>query len=325
MTDNEQVTIKVPYDEPDKPKLDLSNLQRSLAQNPTPPQKYLPLGTIDLGATTGADSKKLFNLFANIDSMNDQQLYNTVATTYDAVLSYGRPGAPKEEEGVVWRLFNNVRYVMALSNVLSNTQLVGDQLTCCNKIIYAYMTSTLDKNPMVKQAIDTLASVVNKDTIRNLSDLVLPEGSTTAAYIGVCALSSPSPIIGVKRLNLYMINSEDDHHFNERTIGRIYEELYCSSLTNLVEGVMFDAYSKEDLNNMSEASRNIYYIQNLALLNILNQAPNQILMQVLRAYSIDFFNFGKGKKRFSFIVDPVDYSRIDFAIKSLAAQNVYVP
>ena len=106
--------LQLPYKEPEKPKLDFSDLYKSLAQAPVQKPQYIPQGSINLPATTGADSGRLFNLFSGIDNMSDQDLYNLVVSTYDAVLSYGRQGAPKEEVGVIWNLFNNVKYVMCL-------------------------------------------------------------------------------------------------------------------------------------------------------------------------------------------------------------------
>jgi hypothetical protein len=167
--------------------------------------------------------------------------------------------------------------------------------------------------------------VVNKDAVVALSGIELPNGSVTAAHFGMCAYSSQSPIIGVKRLNLFMINSEDNVSYNEATIVHIYENLYYSSLTTLLEGIMFDEYTKDDLKNLSSASRDIYYLQNLALLDILEQAPPNVIMQVLNSYALDFYNFGGGRKRFSFVVDPVDYRNINNAIQALAARTVYVP
>ena len=317
--------LQLPYKEPEKPKLDFSDLYKSLAQAPVQKPQYIPQGSINLPATTGADSGRLFNLFSGIDNMSDQDLYNLVVSTYDAVLSYGRQGAPKEEVGVIWNLFNNVKYVMCLSNVLNNTQITYDQRVCCNKIIYDYMISSKKKNPLVQQALDALASTVNKDVVTALSSVNLPQGSVTAAHLAVCAYSSQSPMIGVKRMNLYMINSEDDTSFNEDTILHIYENMYCSSLTILLEGIMFDEYSKDDLKNLSENARNIYYIQNLAIIDILEQAPTAVIMQVLNSYALDFYNFGGGRKRFSFVVDPIDYARINSAIELLKKQGVYVP
>ena len=88
---------------------------------------------------------------------------------------------------------------------------------------------------------------------------------------------------------------------------------------------MFDEYSKDDLTNLSENARNIYYIQNLAIIDILEQAPTAVIMQVLNSYALDFYNFGGGRKRFSFVVNPVDYARINSAIELLKKQGVYVP
>ena len=317
--------LHIPYEEPEKAKVDLSELNKAIAANPAPTQQYVPQGYVNIPAVTGADSGALFNLFSGIDKMDDRALYDLVAKTYDAVLSYGRPNAPKEEIGVIWNLFNNVKYVMTLSLVLSQNTISYDQKLCCNKIIYDYMvTSNKNKNPLVQQALDQLSSVVNADVITALSGITLPEGSKTAAQIGVCIHSSQSYIIGVKRLNCFMINSENKM-YTEELVFDMYEKLYYNCLTHLVEGVMFDQYDNETLANLSDTAKDIYYIQNLAILDILDQAPQSVIQQVLSSYALDFYNFGGGKKRFSLVVDPVDYSNIDAAITALNARAVYVP
>lgn len=124
--------IQLPYEEPEKPKLDFSNLHKALAQNPAPKQEYLPQGTINLPATTGADTGRLFGLFSNIDNLSDQDLFNLVSVTYEAVLACARPGSSREDIGTIWNLFNNVKYVMALSNVLGTVQMTYEQKICCN-------------------------------------------------------------------------------------------------------------------------------------------------------------------------------------------------
>ena len=68
--------------------------------------------------------------------------------------------------------------------------------------------------------------------------ITLPEGSKTAAQIGVCIHSSQSYIIGVKRLNCFMINSENKMYTEELVVA-IYEQLYYNSLTNLGFSILF--------------------------------------------------------------------------------------
>lgn len=315
--------IQVPYTPKEKHKLSLNQQYQEAIKNYPIPQPQI-IQNPNLIASFGVDPNEFMNQFKNMDNMTDQELYNLVASSYNIVLSYAKQNSDYMAISVVWTLFNNPRYISTLVNVFGNVQLDVDQIICCNRIIYDYTTlQNNNSNAIVKISINSLAQIVNKPIIDNLSSINILSRDELA-MVAVCANSSQIQLINVKRLNLYFINSNDENKYNVFTIVSIYQELFYNCVTQLTEGIMFDAWSKEELNNLSEAQQNIYYTINEALLCLLEQAPSQVIYQVLKSYCTDYYNNGNGMYRFSMVLSG-DYPRINEIISLLEKENIYLP
>ena len=303
--------------------IDFDDLYKAVKANPTPPKEVVQMP--DFEQTFGTNISALAENFVNIDKMNDGQLSNLISSTYAVVLNYCTSTGNIETQ-FIWNLFNNVKYVMGLAKILSTTPMDIKQIMAIDHVLYNMYVVRNSLKPEVISAHTELSKVVNNSVIRTLSGVLLPLGEKTAADIGMCIYSSPYPQIGIQRLNLYMINcSEDNEPFNEEIMVNIYVNLYGDSLTKLFEGIMFDVYSKEDLDNFTETQRNCYYRINLALCDILVQAPSNVIYTVLEAYTIDYSSMPAPYRRFSMRTLSNDYERINNVVALLEQNKIFVP
>lgn len=304
-------------------RIDFDPLYEGVKANPTPPKEVVEMP--DFEQQFGTNISALAENFVNIDKMNHSELENLISSTYSVVLNYCTSNGSIETQ-FIWNLFNNVKYVVGLARLLSNTPVTLKQIMAIDHVLYNMYVVRNQLKPEVIAAHYELSKVINASVVMGLSGVLLPAGEKTALDIGMCIYSTPYSNIAIQRLNLYMINcSEENEPFTEETMVNIYVNLYGSALTKLFEGIMFDVYSRDDLNNFTESQRNCYYRINLALCDILVQAPTQVIYTVLEAYTIDYSAMAVPYKRFSMRTLSNDYKRINDVIDILEQNKIYVP
>ena len=304
-------------------RIDFDALYEGVKAHPTPPKEVVQMPNFE--QQFGTNISALAENFVNIDKMNESELQNLISSTYAVVLNYCTSTGSIETQ-FIWNLFNNTKYVMGLAKLLSTTPIELKQIMAINHVLYNMYVVRNQLKPEVLAAHMELSKVVNASVIIGLSGVLLPFGEKTAADIGMCIYSTPYSNIAIQRLNLYMINcSEESEPFTEETMVNIYVNLYGNALTKLFEGIMFDVYSRDDLNNFTETQQNCYYRINLALCDILVQAPTQVIYAVLEAYTIDYSAMPAPYRRFSMRTLSNDYKRIIDVIEILEQNKIFVP
>lgn len=322
MPPEQLVQVNVPHGGSEKAKVDFTNLKNAVKNAPVEKPQMFDTSNINIGATSGADPAAYYRLFENINDMSDQAIYELVWQTYRNVLSYAFSNN-KDEVGVLWSLFNNVRYVTALDAVLSSNPISEQEMRACNNIIYNYITcSNGDKNEAALKPLMNLAMTVNDNGV--ISEMVsagIP--MDTAAKIMACNYSAPmmNARLGVRRVNLFLVN--ENKPFTDSQIFRIYECLYAGCLTVLVEGTMLNPLQTTDL---TDDQQDVYFLEANCMLDLLEQAPVNVIGTVLANYTADYINFANGNKRFDMdTISKENWPRITATIENLKFENVYVP
>jgi hypothetical protein len=256
----------------------------------------------------------------SLDSISDRDLFDLVKYSYQTILE---DIFINNNARLALDIFTHPRFIMTLNQVLlNNIQLTHSQKVYCNKLAYDYLTLRENKDQYVKQLLFTLSKTVNKDVIPGLLGIELPE--ELAAFLALSRYSSEKESVNVKRVNFIIVTSSIQLMTEQRIIW-IYEKLF-NNLTPLVEGIMFDVYEEAEFNDNEEA-REIYSIINLAILDILNSAPIDVIRKILMSYAGDFSTLYAGNKSVRFNMNALseDYARITHVVECLKAENIYVP
>lgn len=270
------------------------------------------------------------NRFSNIDSMSDSDLAVLVHQNYTTILD-AINNMPPESQDVnnpyyvsLVGLFTNMRFVTILCNILRNEkQLLGlDRTIYLNRIIYNYTTVPAKKDITIERLLIDLGDIINADDLPILLQIGLPRN--IASKIAVARRSSKNEEICIKRVNLIIYNTGDLSIMNEQMIVDIYQYLFNNSVSSLFNGIMFDVYSKQDLNNATEDQREIYSLCVTAVLELLKNMPTASIRMVLSSYSMAFINNPR-PVRCSLNLSN-DYYRINEVIDYLEKnEGIYLP
>lgn len=254
----------------------------------------------------------------NIDSISDEELFNIVRHSYTTMLE---EVFVKNNSALLLEAFNNIRLLMVLNQVVSNVQLTPSQKIYLNRLAYDYITLKGEKNSNIQQLLFALSKTVNRNVIPGLLGIDIPED--LAAYLALARFSSSKELVNIKRVNFIIISAPLEL-MTEQRIVNIYEKLF-DFLTPLVEGVMFDVYNANDFE--TESMKEIYSTISLALLDILNAAPSDVIRKVLLSYAGDHSMLYSQKPiRFSMNSLSGDYYRITQIIESLKInEQIFVP
>src|SRR5699024_6216 len=95
--------------------------------------------------------------------------------------------------------------------------------------------------------------------------------------------STKNEYLGMQRVNVTIINS-DPSVMTEQMIVWIYEKLF-NHLTPMFEGIMFDVWDDDDFIN--EDKEEVYGLINLAILDILQEAPMTSIISVISSFAQD--------------------------------------
>lgn len=244
------------------------------------------------------------------NSMSDNELYELVKATYDMVLE---STVAKKDTVLAITLFNNARYITALTNVLNTVKLTYSQKVYCNKLAYDYFRIPGEKDQVIIQLLQNLSNTVNFDIIPSLIGDGIPKD--LASYIALARYSSIDEYITVKRVNSLIFNFSNDMMTEQRIIN-IYQTLYSECMTKLFKGIILDVYSVDLLNKSTSQSQEIYSLIGLAVLTMVNTMPYSDIKTILKSYYGDYINFPSAT-RFSMQSLSDDYSRINDVIYDL--------
>lgn len=248
---------------------------KQLNETPSTPTQYVGLSIGDTCLTPYVLEDKL----NNINVLSDRELYELLSIAYPTILNKTFIDKNKVITG---NLFRNERFVMVFSQVLMNvrTPFDQDQKTNCNRLIYDYIMYK-NKDNHIMSLLYNLAKTINRDIIPQLCGLGLSE--SIATDLAIARYSTTDEALGMMRVNV-VITCGDIDVMNEQRIIWIYEKLF-DHLTPMFEGIMFDAWSDDDF--VDEDKEEIYGTINLAILDILNEAPLKSIVSVLSSFAQD--------------------------------------
>lgn len=231
------------------------------------------------------------------------------------------------------------KFISVLQQVLKSLKDVdNDTRRYCNTIAYDYITMFSDckdeEHTLVAAKMMQLSQIVNKDLIKRLTIAGLPE--EVSGYVALSRYSSSNESTNIMRVNFilcrnvqtyYNFNYDKDKLIAEQLIVNIFQELY-DHLSILFESTMFDVYDT-DAEWMTESMSEMYVIISMAVLDILDTMPIQLIETVLRGYSTDYLSIKEKKgicpTRFSLRTLSGDYPRINMVSEELRHQGIYLP
>lgn len=256
----------------------------------------------------------------SIDKLSDEEAYHLVQNTYRYILD--EEFISKNIE-LIRSICTNSKFLMTLNSVLYrlDTPLSYSQIINCNKLAYDYFTARGDKDDYIKALLLSIVRTVNRHIIPSLIGLGLNE--ELADYLTNARYSSLKDNIQVKRLNLIIMNQYAEV-MTVQMIVDIYGKLF-DRITPLFSGIMYDYWSNDQF--ASQQMEDIYATINIAILEIVNNLPDDIMYLLLKNfYDTHIMVHPNDRLRFniySFSRD--DYPRLANTLKILGQEGIQLP
>lgn len=292
--------------------INMDSIKNDAMKRPKEPVQYTTISIYQ-------SSEQFLAQFDNMDALTDGEMHQLVAGTHLEVLDM----VPCAAQNPVYAqklmdIISNSRYVSTLANYLGNIdELNYSYKVYLNHLLYDYIVFTGGPDKGNKRDIFHLADTVNIDHVQKL--YVTGFDRDLISFLCICKYSSLDEQICVKRVNLALFMS--DRNMDLQNVVDVYQTLFNSSMLKLFEGIMFDVYSDQDLENATTNQRNIYSLMGVALLEMVNVMPSASIQVILSAYAQDCY----GKRvRFSMKLSN-DYWRINDMIDMIRNMGIYVP
>lgn len=269
------------------------------------------------------NSDLLLTELDRIDSKSDEELYELIRTGYPVLLDVEFINKMQNKVYIA-KAFSNLRFVSAFCTMMSKVQLTELQSICCNKLIYDYMTSK-NKNEMIVTQLFGLGWNINRNYITPLYGKGLDQNLIT--HLAIARNSTTDDTLAAKRVNVIIMNSPVNI-MTEETIFSIYECFFCKSVRSLFNAIMFDSldYIDEEDTEFAQEQEDIYATITLALLDMLNDLPMDMLCQLLKSYAqLKQYCHPNDKARFDIHSISGDYYRVLQAIEIVELEGVMVP
>lgn len=286
------------------------NIIKGLPIEVNPKTLYLSMDDTNL--------ESIKNRLFELDNLSDQDLYNLIYKTYNYLLD--EMFLAKNTELINF-LYTNSRFIMTFTNVLSRPDITLTylQTVYCNKLAYDYFTARGDKDNYIRALLVNLVKTVNRSIMPSLIGLGLNE--EIASYLVNARYSSLKEHIQVRRLNLEIMKCSPEV-MSVQMIVDIYGKLF-DRITPLFEGIMYDYYDQF----ISQDMEDVYATINLAILEIVNNLPDDIMYHLLKNFkeTYDLVHLGQ-KVRFnihSFARD--DYPRLYNTLEMLSWEGIELP
>ena len=189
------------------------------------------------------------------------------------------------------------------------------------------MTLKSNSDAYVKELFFALSKIVNRDVLPGLLGIGIDEN--LASYIALARYSSLDEKINIMRLNIILMNL-DPKCMPEEIIIKIYGKLF-DRLSTLFEAIMFTIIDFDDDSEITKEQEDILEqnsVISLAILDILESQPSNVIMGVLKSYASDFqlIHGSDAKKvRFSLKTISSDYYRINTIVEYLEMDGIYIP
>lgn len=260
---------------------------------------------------------KLFHL----DDLSDEGLYKLICKSLNYVVD--ETFMTKNIELMMY-LYTNSRFLMTLTNVLSrqDVKLNYIQLVYCNRVAYDYFTARRDdKNEYIASLLLNLIMVLNRGYTPSLVGLGLSE--ELACRLVNARHSSLKEHIQVRRLNLEIMKQTTDI-MTVQMIVDIYGKLF-DRITPLFSGIMYDCYTREHFNG--QEMEDIYSTINIAILEIVNNLPQDMMYQLLKRFheTYELVHLNKGIRFNIYSICKDDYPRLFYTLEVLKNEGIYLP
>lgn len=260
------------------------------------------------------------NRLFKLDNLSDQDLYNLISKTYQYLLDEMFISGNVE---LISFLYTNPRFIIMLNNVLSrpDIKLTYLQTVYCNKLAYDFFTARGDKDEYVRTLLINLIKTVNRSVTPSLIGLGLSE--EIVSYLTNARYSSLKENIQVRRLNLEIMKRPTDI-MTVQMIVDIYGKLF-DRITPLFDGIMYDYWPNEQL--VEQRVEDAYATINIAILEIVNNLPEDIMYHLLRNFNETYQILNSNKKvRFNiYSFCKEDYPRLDYTLEMLKREGIVLP
>lgn len=256
----------------------------------------------------------------NFNNYSDQDIYNTILGSINMILTEIFTNKNDQKDDYI-QLITNKRFLSIFIRAVDSygSKLTYDEKIRCNKLAYEYLVSE-DNDPEIKSLFFSLSKVVNRESVIVLTSIGIPE--KLADYYALARYSSQKEVVNVKRLNFLLMNS-DPNLINLQMIIYIYEKLF-DHVIPLFEGIMTDSID-DDADYMTDDMWLVYSNISLAILEIVNNMPSEMIMAILRAYNETYYKlYGNVKPRFNINGISDDYIRILKCLEFLRIQDKIV-
>lgn len=253
----------------------------------------------------------------NFQNYDDQETYVTILGSISMILKEIFTNTNDSKYDYL-KLITNKRFLTIFIKAVDSygTKLTYDEKIRCNKLAYECLINE-ETDPEIRSLFFSLSKVVNKESVSLLTSIGIPE--KLADYFALARYSSQKEVVNVKRLNFLLMNS-DPKLINLQMIIYIYEKLFDHVLP-LFEGIMTDSID-DDADYMTDDMWLIYSNISLAILEIINNMPSEMIMGVLRAYNETYYKlYGNVKPRFNINGISDDYIRILRCLEILKLQE----
>lgn len=263
-----------------------------------------------------------------IDSMNDVELRGFISRSYKTILNNLFTG--KDAQKYI-ESFQNVRFLDAFLDSISNIILDRDDIIKCNTVSYHYLTlPKQNQNPEVIVRMMRLSSIINRFNLPRLLGLGLSDN--LASLLLIARYSDLDIEVCIKRVN-FIIITQSVELMSEKMIEEILKILYdpMSEFLRVFQYTMTDVipeYNENDSNTfwVTDDIVETNSTLNLSLLNILDNLPSQIIRNIILNYAEGVNLTGKKRVRFSLHNLSDDYYRIKYAVEEITnIEGINVP
>ena len=252
------------------------------------------------------------------DATSESDIYNIINASIDILLS---EKTIKGERELIRYLFTNDRVLIQIGNVVAKTKFTHTERTYLNKILYSLLKNNIvDGSDYKMSLLMNIAKYNNNDIVPKLTSCV-PE--QVAATIAVLRYSSFKEVTNIQRVNDYLIGAIIPDPGAEQTIINIYDVCF-QRVTYLFECIMLD---NRDKSLLTENENEVYGLQSLAILDIIEQMPLNFIEEILQSYYGDLnMVYSNMTPRFSLqSISVGDYPRIISVDNKISATRSYIP
>lgn len=264
----------------------------------------------------GYIKQRLFQM----DELSDKDAYDLLSKTYIYILD---ETFMSKNIDLLSFLYTNSKFITTLTNVLSRTDITMTYLQkiYCNRLVYDYITARGEKDQYIRALLLNLSKVVNRQYTPGLLGLGLNE---ELVYLLVNArYSTLKEHIQVKRLNLIILQQPLEVMTVQKIVD-IYGKLF-DKITPLFNGIMYDHWSNDQF--YSHEMEEVYATINVALLEIVNNLPEDIMYHLLKNFKESYDLMHKDEKvRFNiYSICQEDYPRLVYTLEKLKYEGITLP